>query len=389
MKEPTESDRFDDAVAAHQSGDLDAAERLYRLLLEEDEDDAVVLELLGTLLVARGRAREARIHLERSIGLDSNSPTAHLAHADALTASGDLCAAERALEACLAIDESLRPAMLRLGTVLAEQGRLKEADRLAGRLRSIDSCSVELRVMEMVLSLARGELSAVLELAAALPHELLEDLSIRSTRVLALAGLGRVEDAERLLSSMPPETATSTEARVLSMFALRYRFEEAAAWWERRRGSSGSSDAPTAIAISGIRAVDPDRADRLQAAIAQRRFGPAAADVIAGMAAYAAGDHRSAAERLGKAVALRPDDVSLIATCASTFNATGRASEAATMLEIARARHPGQVPLLVESARSSLSLHRYHEAEQRFLEAHAHDPAGIGPMRGLAELTLL
>ena len=279
--------------------------------------------------------------------------------------------------------------MLRLGTVLAEQGRLKEADRLAGRLRSIDSCSVELRVMEMVLSLARGELSAVLELAAALPHELLEDLSIRSTRVLALAGLGRVEDAERLLSSMPPETATSTEARVLSMFALRDRFEEAAAWWERRRGSSGSSDAPTAIAISGIRAVDPDRADRLQAAIAQRRFGPAAADVIAGMAAYAAGDHRSAAERLGKAVALRPDDVSLIATCASTFNATGRASEAATMLEIARARHPGQVPLLVESARSSLSLHRYHEAEQRFLEAHAHDPAGIGPMRGLAELTLL
>lgn len=294
MNEPTESDRFDEAVAAHQSGDLARAERLYRQLLEEDEDDAMVLELLGALLVARGCTREAQTHLEKSIGLDPNSPTAHLAHADVLTASGDLSAAERSLEA-----------------------------------------------------------------------------------------------AERLLAAMDPKIAASIDAEVLSTFAIRDRFEDAAAWWERRRDSNANSDASAAVAISGVRAVDPGRADRLQAAIAQRRFGPAAADVIAGMAAFIAGDHRTAADRLGRAVALRPDDVSLIATCASTFNETGRAAEAAAMLEVARSRHPDQVPLLVESARSSLLLHNYHEAERLFREAHSLDPAAVAPMRGLVELTLL
>jgi predicted O-linked N-acetylglucosamine transferase (SPINDLY family) len=387
LNELPEPDRFNEAVAAHESGDLETAERLYRALLEEDADDPVVLELLGTLLVATGRAGEALPLLERSILLDASSPTAHLSQADALGATGDIPGAERALERCLALDRDLRPAMLRLGTILARQGRVDEARRLADRIESLESDAAELRVLEIEMALAGDDWPTVLEIAAGLPGGLGGDPSIVGSKVLAAAGLGRLEEAERLLEAMTPEFAATIETRLYLLLGSRGRFDDAAAWWLRRRETARTS--ALSVAIAELRISDPDRADRLQSAITTRRFGSAAPDVIAGMNAHAAGDHRVAAAHLGRAVELHADDPRLVATWASALNAIGKSSDAAAILESARAKHPGAVPLLVESARALLALHRHQESERLFLEAHARDPLAIGPMRGLAEVNLL
>lgn len=64
---------FDLAVAAHQSGDLPAAEKLYRRVLSVSPSDPVVLQLLGSVLAVTGRLVEALSALEQSVAIDDQS----------------------------------------------------------------------------------------------------------------------------------------------------------------------------------------------------------------------------------------------------------------------------------------------------------------------------
>jgi predicted Zn-dependent protease len=74
QSDPLSADeKFDIAVAAHESGDLPVAEREYRQILGENPDDPVVLHLLGSILTATGRAIEGVPLLERSVDIDPES----------------------------------------------------------------------------------------------------------------------------------------------------------------------------------------------------------------------------------------------------------------------------------------------------------------------------
>ena len=54
------------ALALHRSGQLAAAEPLYRQAIEADPDSAEPVQLLGTLALQAGRAGEAASLLERA-----------------------------------------------------------------------------------------------------------------------------------------------------------------------------------------------------------------------------------------------------------------------------------------------------------------------------------
>lgn len=73
---PNGDDDFERAVSAHQSGDLPAAEFLYRQILSAAPDDPVVLQLLGNVLAVTGRLDEALTALEQSVAIDAESAEA-------------------------------------------------------------------------------------------------------------------------------------------------------------------------------------------------------------------------------------------------------------------------------------------------------------------------
>ena len=380
-------DPFDEAVAAHEAGDLETAERIYRELLETDPDDAVVEELLGTALAASGRHEEARGRLERALRLDPTATTAHVAMAELLLTQGDQEAAERSLRACLAIDDTMRPAWLRLGLLLLERLRLGEVEEIVGRLEVVEADSVEARILSIGLAIERGAFASAQKSLEALPREVRSDPAVRTFETLSLVLLDRLDEASRLVDSLPPEIASAQVHRIGIWLAMRDRLDRAAEWCVDRDRIDGS--AASAVLLGRLRATTPDLAPAFREAVAKARYGSAAGDVLAGMASLEDGDLPAASARLGRAAALHADDPDLLATCASAFSGSGRAAEALAMLDAARTRHLGHVGLLCERAHALLCLHRYREAEEDLLEALGLDDRATPPLRGLVEIHML
>ncbi len=60
---------FDDAQAAHRSGNLDEAERLYRQTVADEPDNGLAHRLLAYVLLQRGAAEDAERHFARALAL--------------------------------------------------------------------------------------------------------------------------------------------------------------------------------------------------------------------------------------------------------------------------------------------------------------------------------
>src|ERR1700730_5248561 len=77
---------FQQAVAFHQHGQLDDAERLYRAVLQVDANNFGALHNLAALNIQRGRPEEAAASLRRALALQPNSTMAHISLGNALQA---------------------------------------------------------------------------------------------------------------------------------------------------------------------------------------------------------------------------------------------------------------------------------------------------------------
>ena len=89
---PSESDEpFERAVALHRAGDVAGAIAIYRDLLAQEGEDAVLLELLGAALGETGEFAQALDLLDRAVTLDADgdSSTARLQHGVVREAAGD------------------------------------------------------------------------------------------------------------------------------------------------------------------------------------------------------------------------------------------------------------------------------------------------------------
>ena len=77
------------AVAAHEAGRLDEAERLYLALLRDGGDDAPLLRQLGVLRLQQGQVAGALAATRRALELEPQSAEGHANLATALHMAGD------------------------------------------------------------------------------------------------------------------------------------------------------------------------------------------------------------------------------------------------------------------------------------------------------------
>lgn len=115
------------ALRHHQSGDLDAAERLYRQILQTDPHHADALHFLGVLAHQRGRNDVAVELLSQAITHNDRVPAFHNNFGNVLRALGRLDEAVAAYQRALSLKPDHAEAYGNLGGALQEQGRLDQA----------------------------------------------------------------------------------------------------------------------------------------------------------------------------------------------------------------------------------------------------------------------
>jgi len=115
------------AVAAHQAGDLPAAERGYRKALKEAPRLADALHLLGLARYQQDDAEAGAGFIQRAIAIDERNPLYHFNLGNVHKARGQLAAAKQAHQRALALAPGYAEAAANLGGVLQELGEFDEA----------------------------------------------------------------------------------------------------------------------------------------------------------------------------------------------------------------------------------------------------------------------
>ncbi len=187
------------AIARHQAGDLAAAEKAYRAILDDHPNHADALHLLGLVFYQKGDAATAMDHIRRAIGLDPraamyhanlgrvlmaqgqaaeaaevyrqavtlapNDAAVHSDMAAALVAVGDFDAARSRARLALELAPDLAPAHLNLGLAL-QGGGTSAAAGAEACFRRAAACDPNLADAHQALGQlhqARGEDDAAME----------------------------------------------------------------------------------------------------------------------------------------------------------------------------------------------------------------------------------
>jgi len=192
-------DALSRAIARHQAGDLDAAERAYRTILDDHPDHADALHLLGLVrhqkgddaaatdhirraiavdertamyhanlgrvLMAQGRAADAADAYREAVALTPDDAAVHSDMAAALVTAGDCDAARSRARLALELAPDLAPAHLNLGLALQAGGATAaaEAEACFRRAAELDPGLADAHQALGQIHQARGEDDAAME----------------------------------------------------------------------------------------------------------------------------------------------------------------------------------------------------------------------------------
>lgn len=319
---------FESAVSAHEAGDLDSAERLYRRVIDLEGEDPVSLELLGAVLVGLQRAGEAITALDRSLSLDGSSPTGWLRRAEARLQLGDPTGAESDLRHCLSLDSGLRPASLLLARLL-----LNRSD-LHGALAALPAASSD-----------REE------------HEASE--AIRLEIDLIRGGSGLDLSSYQLADSELAASVARASLRLLQAG----RFDHAAAACAAVRQGRPEAPDPAATIMSLVETDSPEVAEMFRQSIGRHMLGDVGEAATLGLQAASEGDSARAIEHLLAVLKKRPDLPDLAVILATLLRQAGRLTQAVPVLGASLERSPNHEGLHREFGRALVLLHRHTEAE--------------------------
>jgi protein O-GlcNAc transferase len=127
MRPPQPVNPLQAALALHQAGKYDEADRAYRQLRTAQPNLAQAWLLAGVLALQRNRAGEAVPLLQRAAQLDPRGTQGHLNLAIAYSALGKYEEAQRSLRLCLTFEPKNADLWHRLGTLHQAAGKLTEA----------------------------------------------------------------------------------------------------------------------------------------------------------------------------------------------------------------------------------------------------------------------
>ncbi len=123
--DPKES--FKRAFEAHRSGNLDAAEGIYRKILSHQPENAHAVHLLGVIALQKGRADEARELIEAAIKREDGHALFHCNLGEAYRQLNQLEKAEKCFLAALERQADYPQALTNLGITLYQLGRHDDA----------------------------------------------------------------------------------------------------------------------------------------------------------------------------------------------------------------------------------------------------------------------
>ena len=282
--------KLEEARALHRTGNVDAAEPIYRRILDDDPANPEALHLLGVVALQSGDAAGALALVERAIAVDGRAASYRNTAGNAHMALGDTAAAERAFGRAAELDATFAGARFNRGRALQALGRPRAAreayeqalaldpdyfdalNNLAGLLQGERNVGEAVKLYRRALGVRPDSGDAGANLAAALErlNETGEARGI-AERVLsgapdhALANLvaatldrraGRCEAArarlERLLAAEPPPLlAADAEMEVGQCCDRLGQFDAAFAAFTRGNAQRA--------ALDDARAYDPDR----------------------------------------------------------------------------------------------------------------------------------
>jgi protein O-GlcNAc transferase len=213
---------LDAALKAHQRGDLNSAEQLYRRVLQQNHitpDQELQASInLGALLRRQGRLKEAECHYDRSVARFPRNTTLRLNGINCLREAGLL---DKAL-AWVTQGLKQQPHHVHLrqaeARILLGQGQGGQAEAILETL-----CREQPRELGLWLDLGlcrhqrggRAEALQAFERAAQLAPQ---DPRAAANRITLLQELGQLEQAQQLIASLP--TAVRGDADVRSAIAL-------------------------------------------------------------------------------------------------------------------------------------------------------------------------
>lgn len=140
-------------------GDVDGAERHYRLALEIAPRNALVLQTLGGLLRQRGDLDGAEAVFERAVAFHPNSGRARFDLGSLCLERGDLACALENLEAAARLEPGIMRTHLSLGEALLAAGRPEDALASIERARALAPRQPEVHeaLAEALEALGRGD----------------------------------------------------------------------------------------------------------------------------------------------------------------------------------------------------------------------------------------
>lgn len=115
-------DLLQHAIMAHQAGQLDKAERLYRLVLRREPSQAIALNDLGVLLLQRGRATLGEELIRKAVSVKPDYAEAHSNLGSLLRERGEIDAAIAAYEQAIAAKPGYADAHFNLGLAFEKKG---------------------------------------------------------------------------------------------------------------------------------------------------------------------------------------------------------------------------------------------------------------------------
>lgn len=298
---------FAEALAHHRDGRLDAAEPLYRRILDAESSHSDAWHLLGVLLHQRGRSEEALGLVERAIRLNGHIADYH----------GNL------------------------GTILQSLGRLEDA--AASQRRALD-CNPDSASAHFNLALALAALGRREEAVAAYAQ------AVRLQPGLA--------DAHLNLGALLHELGRPQEALAAHERAAELLPADPRPWSNRAASLHALGRAAEA-------------ADAIAQALARGGAADAGALAVLASTLHAQGRLSDAADAYVEALRLTPQDAQLLNNFGLLLQAMGQIDDAATCFDAATALNPGFAEAHDNLGSLRLSQGRPAEAETHHLAALA------------------
>ena len=168
---------FSRGSAALQAGDFDAAERIFRSIVEQEPEAHDAWLALAVIAMNGGLPEVAVEHARRAVDLDRKNARYLNSLGVAYGKAGDFAAAERTLRRALKLKPAYGEAHLNLARTLHKQGRSAESLKEYERAYAIDSSSPAMQAGVLALYHEHGPEWTLAALRAAagdsLPHPML------------------------------------------------------------------------------------------------------------------------------------------------------------------------------------------------------------------------